>query len=287
MPKYTNGMDGFMVVQSNISISKAAQYVKSTFKDSVTLDASGGATHNLTITLNYQRNGRDIYGYEAYADYLRVYAPANAHLISAYGFNTGSVLCTPGKTTTPTKGKGKTTTSSSSGGSAYVDAGVTVSGCGQYYNSFPDTDARYCPNGDYRLGYDGMAAHAWAYQNLGSPSSTHSDLSGYSMWGGLTLTPQDCISKITLSWYVPHIVQNKAGQSPYQMTVGHQAGWPVTAQVSIDASALKNVQNVKFNQTITVDTLVNLAPLPDPNQPQKPGSTPTPAVTATATPKKP
>ncbi len=103
----------------------------------------------------------------------------------------------------------------------------------------------------------------------------------------MTLTPQDCISKITLTWYVPHIVQHKAGQSPYQMIVGHQAGWPVTAQVSVDASALKGIQGTKFNQTITVDTLVSLAPLPDPNHPQKPGGTPTPAVTPTATAKKP
>lgn len=290
MPKYTNGMDGFMVVQANISISKAAQYVKSTFKDNVTLDASGGATHNLTISLDYQRHNRPIYGYEAYADYLRIYAPANARLISAYGFNTGSVLCTPGKTTTkPTNNKGKTTTTTtSSGGAAYTDAGVVVSGCGQYYHSFPDTGARSCPNGDYRLGYDGMVARPWAYQNLGGPTSKTSDLSGYAMWGGMTLTPQDCVSTISLSWYVPHIVQNKAGQSPYQMTVGHQAGWPVTAQVSIDASALKNIKDLKYKQTITVDTLVGLAPLPDPKQPQKPGSgTPTPAVTATSTPKKP
>ncbi|HET8845298.1 MAG TPA: DUF4012 domain-containing protein, partial [Ktedonobacteraceae bacterium] len=94
MPHFTNGVDGFMVVQANISISKAAQYVKTTFNDQVTLDNKGGATHHMTISLNYQRNGRPIYGFSSYADYLRVYAPNNAQLISAYGFNTGRTLCT-------------------------------------------------------------------------------------------------------------------------------------------------------------------------------------------------
>ena len=298
MPQFTNGNDGFMVVQSNISISKAAQYVKSTFKDNVSLDSSGGATHNLTVTLNYQQTG-PVYGFDTYADYMRIYAPANAQLRNAYGFNTGSTLCTPGAppkpTTTPGhggtgsghgNGNGSSTTASSGGGS-YTDDGIVVTGCGQYYNTFTDTSARNCPDGNYRLGYDGMMGRGWPVSNLGGPSETHSDLSGYSLWGGLTLTPKNCISTITLSWYVPHTVQNKPGQSPYQMIVGHQAGWPDTAQISIDASKLKGVANLNYNQTISADTLVALAPLPGQSPQQKPGSgTPTPAITPTATPKK-
>jgi hypothetical protein len=305
MPQYTNGTDGFMVVQSNVSISKAAQYVKSTFKDDVTLDSNGGATHNLTITLNYQQTG-PVYGFNTYADYLRVYAPANAQLINAYGFNTGSVLCTPGKpakkTTTGTGGKGTggngngngtggngngngNTNADSSG--SYQDDGIGITGCGQYYYNFPDTSARSCPGGNYELGYDGMMAKPWPVSGLGSPSSTHSDLSGYSMWGGLTLTPKNCISTITLSWYVPHVVQNTAGQAPYHMIVGHQAGWPDTAQISINASALKGVKNLSYNQSINADTLVALPALPSQSPQQKPGSTPTAAVTPTATPTKP
>jgi len=85
---------------------------------------------------------------------------------------------------------------------------------------------------------------------------------------------------------VPHIVQNTPGKPPYQMIVGHQAGWPVTAQVSVDASALKGVKNFSYKQTIDVDTLVALPARPLPPSQQKP-TTPTPAVTPTATPKKP
>ena len=300
MPQFTNGNDGFMVVQSNISISKAAQYVKSTFKDNVTLDTKGGATHNLTVTLNYQQTG-PVYGFDTYADYMRIYAPANAQLVNAYGFNTGSTLCTPGqppkkKTTTPppTRGGGpgngngnSNGTTASSGSGSYTDDGITVTGCGQYYNTFTDTNARSCPDGNYKLGYDGMQARGWPIQNLGSPSLTQSDLPGYSMWGGLTLTPKNCVTTVTLSWYVPHIVQNKAGQSPYQMIVGHQAGWPDSAQISIDASALKGIKSLNYNQTIGVDTLVALPALPLPPSQHKPGGTPTATVTPVATPKKP
>jgi hypothetical protein len=292
MPKFTNGTDGFMVVQANISISKAAQYVHTTFNDQVTLDANGGATHNLTITLNYQQTG-PVYGYNSYADYLRVYAPANAQFISGYGFNSGQTLCTPNGPKTPTTsgtgsnngGKGNKPGGGSGTAGSYIDAGMVISGCANYWHSYPDTQNRYCPDGNYQLGYDGMAARAWPIQALGAPTQKGSDLPGYQMWGGMTLTPKNCISTITLSWYVPHVVQNTAGQPPYQMIVGHQAGWPDTAQVSIDASALKGVKSFKYNHTIDVDTLIALParPLPPSQQP----ATPTPAVTPSATPKKP
>ena len=93
MSSFTN-QDGFMVVQANISISKASQYVHTTENDAITLDAQGGATHVLTITLNYQQTG-PVYGYDTYADYIRVYAPPNAQFLSGDGFDTGHPLCTP------------------------------------------------------------------------------------------------------------------------------------------------------------------------------------------------
>ena len=85
--------DGFMVVQSNISISKASQYVHTTEQDNVSFDAQGGAYHNLTITLDYKQTG-PVYGYDTYADYIRVYAPANAQLQGGDGFDSGKALCT-------------------------------------------------------------------------------------------------------------------------------------------------------------------------------------------------
>jgi len=45
------------------------------------------------------------------------------------------------------------------------------------------------------------------------------------MWGGLTVTPKNCTSSITLSWYVPHVVRHIAGQSPYALLVQKQGGY--------------------------------------------------------------
>jgi len=278
MPKFIDGTDGFMVVQANISISKASQYVHSTFDDHVTLNADGSATHNLTITLDYNQRG-PVYGYDTYADYVRVYAPANARFLDGYGFDSGHALCKPGGKSTQSGGNG--------GNNGGGDSGTgKTSGCSQYNTSFPGNGYRYCPNGVYTLGYDGMIGKPFPIDSLGGPTAMSTDQPGYQMWGGLTLTPKNCTTTLTLSWVVPHIVQNTPGKPPYQMIVGHQAGWPITVQVSVDASALKGVKNFSYKQTIDVDTLVALPARPLPPSQQKP-TTPTPAVTPTATPKKP
>lgn len=282
MPHFTDGKDGFMVVQANISISKAAQFVHSTFNDQVTLNADGSATHSLTITLNYNQTG-PVYGYDTYADYMRVYAPANAQFNYGYGFDSGHALCTPGGKGSG-NGSGNGNGNGNGGGGTGTGTGKTT-GCTQYNSYFPSNGARYCPNGVYTLGFDGMIDKPFPIDSLSGPTQMSSDLPGYQMWGGLTLTPKNCTSTITLQWTVPHIVQNKPGQSPYQMIVGHQAGWPDTAQVSVDASALKGVKNLSFNQTINVDTTIALPARPLPPSQKKP-ATPTPAVTPSATPKR-
>lgn len=291
MPQFINGTDGFMVVQANISISKATQFVHSTFNDQVTLNSDGSATHTLTITLKYDQTG-PVYGYDTYSDYMRVYAPANAQFNYGYGFDSGHALCTPGGKDTSGSGNGGGGTGGGNGGGGNGGGGNggggtgtgtgKTTGCTQYNSYFPNENARYCSNGVYTLGMDGMVGKAYPIDSLSGPTATTSDLPGYQMWGGLTLTPKNCTSTITLQWTVPHIVQNKAGQPPYQMIVGHQAGWPDTAQVSIDASALKGIKNLSFNQTIDDDTLIALPARPLPPSQKKP-TTPTPAVTPTAT----
>jgi hypothetical protein len=123
-----------------------------------------------------------------------------------------------------------------------------------------------------------MMGKPWPIQELGGPKEMGSDLPGYSMWGGMTITPMNCWSKITLEWYVPNVVQHTLGQSPYQMVVGHQAGWPDNVQVSVNASAQKGLANLSFNNSISDDTLIAMPALP---KPQPPKSTPTPTPTAT------
>ncbi len=235
--------DGFTVVQANISISKASQYVHTTEQDTVKLDAQGGATHNLTITLDYQQKG-PVYGFDTYADYIRVYAPRDAQLISGDGFDTGKPLCRPSpirKTTSPTPG-----------------TPVPV-GCSQYNSSFP-SNARNCPNGDYALGLRGGLNAPWVVDSLGAPTALSSDLPGRAMWGGLTETPKNCISYISLSWYVPHAVKKVNGQPSYTLLIQKQSGYSPTIQLSIDTSDVKGLKTFNFQGDISADKTFTLTP---------------------------
>ncbi len=225
--------DGFMVVQANISISKASQYVHTTEQDNVVLDAQGGATHTLTITLDYKQTG-PVYGYNTYADYIRVYAPANAQLLGGDGFDTGQCLS-----------GARTGTNPCAGSNGY----------------FPD-NGRYCPDGNYSLGPSGYVFYnnfkMWPVDSLGPPTALTSDLPGRAMWGGLTLTPKNCISTITLQWYVPHEVKHIAGQSPYSILVQKQGGYIPTMQITIDTSAIKGLKPFTFEGNLIADRIFSL-----------------------------
>src|SRR5260370_39375214 len=101
------------------------------------VDAEGGATHNLTITLDYQQTG-PVYGYDTYADYIRVYAPAGAQLLGGDGFDSGQALCIPAQPST------------SGGGTGGLPASKPPprTGCAQYYVSFPK-NRRFFPDDNY------------------------------------------------------------------------------------------------------------------------------------------
>jgi len=225
--------DGFMVVQANISISKASQYVHTTEQDNIVLDTQGGATHTLTITLDYKQTG-PVYGYDTYADYIRVYAPANARLLGGDGFDTGQCLSGDRKGTNP---------------------------CAGYNGYFPD-NGRYCPDGNYSLGKSGYVFYNsfsnWPIDSLGPPTALTSDLPGRAMWGGLTLTPKNCISTITLQWYVPHEVKHIAGQSPYSILVQKQGGYIPTVQITVDTSVIKGLKPFSFEGNLIADRIFSL-----------------------------
>ncbi len=250
-----SNVDGFMVVQSNISISKASQDVQTTEQDNVILDSQGGATHNLTITLNYQQT-KPIYSvYNTYADYIRVYAPANAQLIGGSGFDTGKALCVATSTgTTGTGGNPKPPTNTGT-------TNPPPPGCSQFDHSSP-SDARYCPSGNYSMGQRGWVPGKgwsnWSVDALGGPTELTSDLPGRAMWGGLTVTPKNCYSYITLSWYVPNVVKHVAGQPVYSVLVDKQGGYVPVVQISIDTSQLKGVKPYNFQGNIYGDRLFSL-----------------------------
>ncbi len=245
--------DGFMVVQSNISISKASSDVQTTEQDNIVLDPQGGATHNLTITLDYQGT-KPIYSvYTTYADYIRVYAPPNAVLQGGYGFDTGKALCTPPPVTTGNPGKGKPSPNPNPGGKPTCGQSVSSSG----------NSALYCPSGNYSLGQrgwiEGKGWSNWSVDQLGGPTELTSDLPGRAMWGGLTVTPKNCILTVTLSWYVPNAVKHVVGQPLYSVLVQKQGGYIPIIQLSIDTSQLKGVKPYSFNGNIYGDRLFSLA----------------------------
>ncbi len=220
-----------MVVQANISISKASQFVHTNEHDDVTLDAQGGATHHLTITLDYQQNG-PVYGFDTYADYIRVYAPENAQYLSGDGFDSGPCIrcCS---LVSATNGKNKQP--------------VALS-C----TAIP-SDARYCPDGDYTLGMHGGFGRPWQVNELGGPSSMSSDLPGRAMFGGLTLTPKNCTSTISLSWYVPDAVKKINGKPTYELLVQKQGGYIPTVELNVDASALPHLKTANVKKELAAD----------------------------------
>jgi hypothetical protein len=246
--------DGFMVVQSNISVSKASQYVHTTEQDNVSFDAQGGAYHNLTITLGYNQTG-PVYGFDTYADYIRVYAPANAQLQGGDGFDSGKPLCIPKKPTTGTDGTGGQPPPPPVKGT-----GVTpppADQCAQYASSFP-SDARYCPNGNYSLGTR-VGGTSWPVDSLGPPTEVTSDLPGRAMWGGLTLTPKNCTSTITIQWYVPNAVKHISGKPFYSLLVQKQGGYIPTVQIIVDTSAIPGLKPFNFQGDIVADRLFTMS----------------------------
>jgi len=248
--------DGFMVVQSNISISKASQYVHTTEQDQISIDAHGGAYHNLTITLDYKQTG-PVYGYDTYADYIRVYAPTNAQLQGGDGFDSGKPICTTQTNSGGTNGPGGQPPTQPTN-----DTGTkppTRDKCTQYASSYPSS-VRYCPSGNYSLGASGTGGN-WPVDSLGGPTELTSDLAGRAMWGGLTLTPKNCISTITLQWYVPNAVRHINGHPAYSILVQKQGGYIPTIQLSVDTSGITDLKPLDFQGDINADRLFTVTSL--------------------------
>ncbi|MBA2394220.1 MAG: DUF4012 domain-containing protein [Ktedonobacteraceae bacterium] len=245
---YSGGMstfsrqDGFMLVQANISISKASQFVRTTEQDNITLDAQGGATHNMAVTLDYNQTG-PVYGYDTYSDYMRLYVPHSSQLISGDGFDTGHALCTPPTppTTTTLPGQRPPVTT------------PPVSTC----NSLPASETLNCPDGNYSLGTRSYNMPKTA-DVMGAPTATTSDLPGRGMFGGMTVTPKNCTSTIMLSWYVPNAVKHIGKQLVYPLVVQKQGGYVPGLELNVDASAIKGMKSFSFKGNLHADRLFNI-----------------------------
>ncbi|HEX8996628.1 MAG TPA: DUF4012 domain-containing protein [Ktedonobacterales bacterium] len=189
----TPATDGFLLVQSNVSVSKASNFVKVTQRDNVTLDASGGATHHLTLTFSANYTYNQIYGYMTYRDYLRIYVPPQAKLLGGDGLDSGQPLCWA-PYNDPTQKQ------------PTLFAGVPTCPA----NPYPQGEL-VCPAGRYapgpqapnNTGSDGYTP--WALDQLGGPTNTTSDIPNRAMYAGYVVVPDYCKATVTLSWYTPHV----------------------------------------------------------------------------------
>jgi uncharacterized protein DUF4012 len=230
----TPKMDGYAFVQANVSAAKSTPYVAVTQRDDITLDAQGGALHQLTITLRNNPQG-PIYGYPTYRDYVRIYVPPQARYISGSGFDQLKPMCTvapPTPDPTPTPGPSPTPTPLPTAAPTVtptptpspqanslppiVGAALVVKqqppGLPQCSATPYATGERACPAQAYTPP-NGAAFSVLASGNatvpvldaLGAPPNRTSDLPGRSMWGGYVIIPSACTATIRLRWYVPDV----------------------------------------------------------------------------------
>ncbi|HTI15759.1 MAG TPA: DUF4012 domain-containing protein [Dictyobacter sp.] len=188
--------DGLYVTQVNLSVSKASTYVRTYLHDTVSLDSNGGATHVLQMTLDYTQLG-DVYGYDTYRDYVRIYVPPNSKYLWGNGFSRwfeGETLC-----------------------------GGSYQACPEY-DPYGDGSLLCAPNvptlgagsADWYLN-DPYYGESHPLNVIGGPTNMNSDQPGRAMYGGWVIVPKNCNMTVTLSWYVP-----PTGH-PYSLLVQRQA----------------------------------------------------------------
>ncbi len=239
-----SGTDGFTVVHTNWSAGKINDHISSLEQDDVTLDDKGGATHNLTITVtNYVAN--IIYkDFVTYWDYVRIYAPKQAQLKSAWGFQSTTQQCT----------------SSTCKGNPYPG----------YLN---------CPSGSYTpgtrtytlLGNDKDPP----MMKLGGPTATKSDVPNLTMWGGNIVVPLGCTATLQLSWYVPGVAPSSsakvaAGAVPYTELIQRQGGTEYQAKVILHPAphvASEGKKTVTFVASLSTDLRFTFGAAPQPPSP--------------------
>ena len=82
--------DGLFVVDANLALDKANQFLLTTMNDQVTIDAQGTAYHRTVIRFSWTKAGltpQDVYGTLLYKAYVRVYLPASSVLSARNGWN--------------------------------------------------------------------------------------------------------------------------------------------------------------------------------------------------------
>ena len=232
----SNTHDGLLIVQANVSASKASQYVQTIVHDTVKLDAQGGATHTLQMHLIYNQLG-PVYGLDTYRDYVRFYVPASARLLSGDGFDTSVPLC-----------------------------GGPLAACSA--NGVYPHHELVCPTGEYDAGAAAQMigdpyAGAWhPIDQIGPPDNTKSDEPDKAMFGGYVVIPKNCSMTVSLSWYVPPLNHDTS----YDLLVQRQAAtFPsldLTVIPSAGTCASSGNTGLSYNGIITQDSAFQLKSTP-------------------------
>lgn len=220
--------DGLFIVQANVSASKASQYVTTSIQDAITLDTQGGATHHLLLALDYQQKG-DVYGFDTYRDYVRVYVPPGSQLLGGNGFDlSGRPYC-------------------GDEASGYVLCQADVYGDGSLVCKPPIEigSATSYLNDPY-------AGKDHPLDVTGPPSNVQSDETGRAMFGGWVVIPKNCTMKVTLSWYVPPLTKQ-----PYSLLVQAQAAVSAPLDLTIRPAACtpSHGQTLPFSQQMDGEDL--------------------------------
>jgi len=234
----SNVHDGLYIVQANVSASKASQYVQTLLQDTVKLDSSGGATHTLIMHLVYNQIG-PVYGLDTYRDYVRVYVPESARLLSGDGFDTGLPLCGGPLPACPSDG--------------VYPRQQLVCPTGQY-----DAGAAAPMLGDpYQGGWHPI-------DKIGPPTNTQSDELGRAMFGGYVVVPKNCSMTVTLSWYIPPL-----SNGGYDLLIQRQAStFPILDLTVIPAVGncdQSGSSDLHFNGILTEDSSFVLKSTPNPH----------------------
>ena len=185
--------DGLYVVQANVSVSKASQYIRTSIQDTVTLDADGGATHVMNLRLTYTMQG-SVYGWDYYRDYVRIYVPPNSQFLWGNGFDDhyqaycGS-LAGARPCQTDVYGDGTMICP------ANVDAGdgVNILDSPRPFRDQP-------------------------VDLVGPPTNLNSDMPGRAMYAGWLNVPKNCTMTASISWHVP-----PARNHPYSLMLQRQS----------------------------------------------------------------
>lgn len=221
------GVDSFFVVHTNWSAAKSTPHIQVVQRDDVWLDAHGGATHHLTLAMTNTAGTLPYYGPTTYQDFVRVYVPSGARLVSAYGFDTGEKLC-------------------------------DIQQCPPV--PYPE-GGLWCPAGHYAP-LDRTHTVFGDDKNrpldvLGWPTTTRSEVAGSAMWGGNVVIPIFCTATVRLSWYVPNVAAPShavpADSQPYTLIVQRQGGTFYQADITVHPApgvAVDGLKTVTYSTTM-------------------------------------